>query len=251
MAAENDRDERDGPRKELFERSQEALNGLLHGRADVIRRLPEPEIEDYKTGSLLDADTGAIKESYRTQMMLYAVLEHESSGVWPKRATLVPLEGSPITIDIDPAAATAAAEAAVAQLGTFNDHVEQGTPVDQLAAPSPDACRFCGYAIQCPAFWSSASTGWRDEAIIAVAGQISDREESRLSTFSAKVDSVAGSLGPGPCLLYQLDSEQFGALLGIPDGYEIAALWLIGSAEERQLRATARTRIATESDADR
>jgi hypothetical protein len=228
----------------LREQRQQAYDGKLRGRADVIRRFPEAEIEDYKTGTLFESEDGEVKAHYRTQMLLYAVLEHEATGVWPKRATLVPLQGDPVVIEIDPGEATAAAEAAMTALSDYNRTVEHGTPAIELASPSPDVCTFCPHAIECPAFWSEAEPSWLERGVVAVAGPIHDREESRLSTFNVKVMRAAGSVGPGDYLLFQLDAERFGAILSLPDDATVAAVWLGGDAAAAQLRATQRTRVA-------
>jgi RecB family exonuclease len=230
----------------LREQRQEAFGGKLRGRADVIQRDPEPAIEDYKTGTLFDGENGEVKAQYRTQMLLYAVLEHEATGVWPKRATLVPLQGDPVVIEIDPGAAMAAAEAAIDALSDYNRAVDAGTPPIDLASPSPSVCGFCPYAIECPAFWSEAEPSWLEHGVIAVAGQIHDREESRLSTFNVRLERAAGSVGAGDYLLAQLDAERFGAILALPEGAEVAAVWLAGDAAAHHLRATQRTRVATE-----
>jgi hypothetical protein len=61
-----------------------------------------------------------------------------------------------------------------------------------------------------------------------------------------RVKETAGSVGPGDYLLYQLDAERFGAVLALPDGAEVAALWLVGDSDTQQLRPTMRTRITAE-----
>ena len=235
---------------ELQEQRQQAFGGRLRGRADVIRRSPETVIEDYKTGPVFDEASTDVNPHYRTQMLLYAVLEHETMGVWPKRATLVPLQGEPVVIEVDPADATAAAKAALEALEDYNRKVADGVQAIELAKPSPTACRFCSYAIECPAFWSSADENWLDEGIVAVAGPIQAREESRLSTFNVRIASAAGSLAPGDYLLYQLDAERFGAILALPEHSEVAALWLVGDPDALHLRATLRTRIAVGRSAE-
>ncbi len=228
------------------EQRQQAYGGRLRGRADVIRRSPEPLIEDYKTGSVSEDGNGEVKSHYRTQMLLYAVLEHEATGVWPKRATLVPLQGDSVVIEVDPAEATAAAEAAIAVLDEYNRDVERGESPMKLASPSPSACLFCPYAIQCPAFWSATEPSWIQHGLVAVAGEMRGREESRFSTFNVKITRAAGSVGPGDYLLFQLDAERFGAILAVRDGAEVAAVGLAGDTDARQLRATLRTRITVE-----
>jgi RecB family exonuclease len=230
--------------EKLQEQRQQAFGGKLRGRADVIRRSPEPEIEDYKTGSLFEAGTDEVKPTYRRQMLLYAVLEHEATGVWPKSATLVPLQGERISIEINPDEASAAAEEALRALDEYNSAVDRGVDAIDLAAPSPSACRFCPYAIECPAFWLSAGPLWLQEGIVALAGELLGREESRLSTFNLRVRREGGTVGPGEYLLYQLDAERFGALLGIPLETEIAAVWLVGVPEAAHFKAGSRTQIA-------
>src|SRR5579875_1712756 len=231
----------------LQEQRLEAFGGKLRGRADVVQRSPEPAIEDYKTGALFDSENGEVKSQYRTQILLYAVLEHEATGVWPKRATLVPLQGDPVVIEIDPGEANAAAEAAITALTDYNRRVSEGTPPIDLASPSPPVCGICPYAIECPAFWSDADTSWLAQGVVAIAGELHDLEASRVSTFNIRLQRLAGSVGAGEYLLFQLDAERFGGLVGLPPGAEIAAVWLAGDVAARQLRATQRTRVAADT----
>ena len=233
-----------GPAGGVFQEvAQQAYNGQLRGRADVIRRGAVHEVEDYKTGALVEADGSGIKPQYRIQMLLYAALEYEATGEWPERATLIPLQGNPAVVEVAPAEALAVAQAAINDLGRYNRAVEDGADFGALADPSPAACAYCPYSIRCPAFWAAADETWREAGIVALAGEIKRRAESRLSTFSLSLDMAAGSVPQGEYLLYQLEAERFRALAEAPLGDECAAVWLIGDVEAKQLRATARTRV--------
>lgn len=109
----------------LEEHLQSACGGILRGRADVVRRYPDHVVQDYKTGSIRDAD-GRLKSAYRTQLLLYAYLEHEESGSWPVRAEVIPLRGDPEIFEVVPAETTAAAEQALAARDRYNGLAEAG-----------------------------------------------------------------------------------------------------------------------------
>lgn len=238
-------DTRTDDAQHLHEHAQTAFSGKLRGRADVIRRGAAPAIEDYKTGSLLDGSTGELRESYRTQMLLYAVLEHAETGEWPETATLIPLDGDPLPIPVDPAEATAAANHALAALDAYNKAVAAGTGAAELAAPDPANCTFCAYSIICPAFWAAADQSWADSGLVAVAGARGAETLAEASpAFNVDIDGVAGTVPPGEYVLYQLDRERFSALLEAEPGSAVAAVRLRGDPERRRLTATAATRIA-------
>ncbi len=232
-----------GDASSIQEQAQQGFGGRVRGRADVIRRGAATEIEDYKTGSIYEDVLGEVKQHYRVQMLLYAALEHEESGVWPARATLIPLEGERATIEVDPAEATATVEAALSALDQYNSALESLRPLEELGSPTPDACRFCPFATRCPAFWAQIDESWVEAGVLAVAGRITAVAESRLDTFNVELDLETGCVTAGPCLLYGLDAHRFGIVLEAPPGSALAATALIGNAEARQFRAGQRTRI--------
>jgi hypothetical protein len=214
----------------------------------VIHRGPTHEIEDYKTGALYEADpTGAtaVKSHYRVQMLLYAALEHAATGSWPTRATLIPLQGPPALIAIDPDEAAHVAEMSMDALDTYNAAVEADADFQTLASPSAETCVYCPYAIRCPAFWNAASENWRDAGIVAVSGEITHRTESRLSTFNATIAATHGSLPKGEYVLVQLESDRFRELADAPLDSHCAAVGLRSDTVTRQLRSTSRTVTCT------
>ena len=199
----------------MREQRQAAFDGHLVGKADVIIRGERPRIEDYKTGSIYNAnDPEEVKEQYRRQMLLYAVLEHEDTGTWPVTATLIPIEGDPLEIAIDPQEATRAAEEALAGLSAYNTAVESGVEPVAMAAPSQDVCRFCSFAIDCPALWMTVDTSWQEAGYTMLAGTINSTEVAHTGTVNLTVSAIRGSVPPGDYLLYQLDPQRFGSSRG-------------------------------------
>jgi hypothetical protein len=230
----------------LQEHRQSAYGGRLRGRADVIRRNGAATIEDYKTGSIYEEGTAEIKAHYRAQLLLYAVLEHAETGFWPERATLIPLEGDEATIEVDPGAAHAAADAALSALDRYNTAICAAGSLEDLGNPNPEICRFCPFSVRCPAFWTAISPSWLEHGIGATAGIAIRIAESRLDTFNIELDAAAGSLEPGRCLLYGLDVQRFGSAIDAGEQAHVAATNLAARADERQLRPTQRTRLVVE-----
>jgi hypothetical protein len=46
------------------------------------------------------------------------------------------------------------------RIDAYNRKVACNVTVTDLAAPSPETCRWCPYKILCPSFWAAASAGW-------------------------------------------------------------------------------------------
>ena len=145
----------------IRERSFLAYGGRLVGRPDVIRR---PEIIDYKTGGIAEYDdeTGAevTKASYVRQLRIYGYLVKETLGWWPERGILLPLAGVGIEVVITPADCEREAAEAIALLDAYNERIASEKNPNNLAEPSPLACKWCPYKILCGAFWSKASPDW-------------------------------------------------------------------------------------------
>jgi RecB family exonuclease len=225
------------------EHAQQAAGGLIRGRADVIRRAPTHEIEDYKSGSVFEEDSSELKAAYRTQMLLYAVLEHEDTGSWPTRASVIPLAGAPVSIDIAPAEAKIAAAQALAALAEYNSAVGTAEHADQLASPTPDHCRFCEFAVLCPGFWASVSSEWRDGQVAAVAGWVVDSETAQRGLVALRLDVQRGSVPSGDWTLAQVDPVRFPQAGGVEGGTAIAVTAVVANDNARALRPTDRTRL--------
>ena len=236
-----------GKQEVELEQEGQAFGGMLRGRPDVVRSDERGGvIEDYKTGSLYEAGTEEVKAAYRMQLLLYAVLERNRSGLWPRSARLIPLEGEPETLEIDPAEAEALANEVVSALKAYNEHVAEGTPPEELASAAPDHCRFCAFSVRCPAFWATVDRGWAEEGILAAAGEVEGSEASRFDTFDLELDASSGSVEHGRLRLQALDVESFGPALDALQGHSFAATGLRPGAAPGLVRSTARTRLVTE-----
>lgn len=118
-------------------------NGRLVGRPDLVRG---DAVIDYKTGEVHErGDTSVAKASYVRQLQIYGFLVKESTGRWPARGVLLPMEGPPLEIALEPAACERAAGEAMSLLDQYNRSIESGGAPTRLASPTPEACRWCPY----------------------------------------------------------------------------------------------------------
>jgi CRISPR/Cas system-associated exonuclease Cas4 (RecB family) len=176
------------------------LEGRLFGRLDLaVRGARSHFIVDYKSGSITDA-AGEIRPNYQRQLQLYAALEAEDSGSWPTAAYLLPLDGPPMEVVIDPSECRRLALDAVRVLEEFN----RRAPGQQPANAAEETCSNCRFSARCSAFWAACSPSWAD-TILAVAGPITRRTEGLLGGVSLQVVREAGSL-----------SEEVVEIRGIP-----------------------------------
>lgn len=226
----------------VVEHDQSARGGRLRGRPDLVLETPRHEIEDYKTGSLYEEDSGEVKASYRTQMLLYGVLERERTGRWPERATLVPLQGEPAALDIVPAEAEAEAEEALDQLARYNAAVTSKPPAE-LGSPSPAHCRWCPYSVACPCFWGAADHSWDEAGIGAAAGEVTSVETAARGAVALTIAAEAGTTGAGALLISGLDAARFSAAASARSGSTAAVTGLLADRDAQSARPSARTRL--------
>jgi len=224
----------------LEEHAQAACGGILRGRADVVRRFPHHVVQDYKTGAVCDAD-GNLKSAYRTQLLLYAYLEHEESGSWPVRAEVIPLCGDPESFEVVPSEATAAAEKALAARNHYNGLAEAGI-AESDASPSAVTCRWCEFELRCPAFWKAANADWAAEGVIAVTGRVTAKETYGFGTLDIDLAVSGGTLAEPHCRLHGLPLSQFGVLARRDVGAAVAACGLIATESGTVFKSTEWTR---------
>jgi len=139
------------------------LDGRLLGRLDLAARGSKSHfIVDYKSGSI----TNASGRSDRTIAVSFSSTQclKTNSGSWPTTAYLMPLDGPPVEVVIDPDACQQLAEDAIRVLGEFN----LLAPGQQPASAGEDTCPNCHFSSRCSAFWSACSPAWADK-ILAVA----------------------------------------------------------------------------------
>ena len=180
----------------------------LRGRVDLIVRSPVHEIRDYKTGPITGED-GSPRHDYLRQLLLYSVLERQDSGGWPGHVVLVPFRGPEVRATLDPAVAEAEAEGAVEALRAYNAAIEQGRNPEELAVPSPEACRYCDHAPRCAPFWSAVAPDWAEHRLAAVAGLLAARRVAQNGGVSLEVTVIAGTFDPPQVIVTPVDVEEF------------------------------------------
>jgi CRISPR/Cas system-associated exonuclease Cas4 (RecB family) len=201
----------------------QTADGILRGRADLIVRSPtEHFLVDYKTGGVVD-EFGAVREHYLSQLRLYACLEFEVSGTWPKSAHIYPLSGQPVEIDVNPTTCAAVAAEARRLIRVFDEQAGK-----QPASPSTAHCRQCDYACHCDAFWGAIDDTWSPvlQALRGVAGPVS---HGQIPVLSFAVKSEAGSCGTGEVQIRAIDLLEHPVASALREGDDVR---LVGLREE-------------------
>ena len=146
-------------------------DGLIRGTIDaVIRTDRGAVIQDYKSGPIMESDGDAefkLKESYQTQLKMYAALYAESCGEWPTSLELVPLSGEMREVVLERAECLNLLDEARVALKDLNATV-LAYPSDSLpsllARPNPVACSFCPYRPACKPYQTiiaeTSGDGW-------------------------------------------------------------------------------------------
>lgn len=138
-----------------YELPVSSSDGLVRGQIDaVVAALGSIVLQDYKSGFIYErmADTAlAVKQSYQTQLRLYAALYHETVGRWPDRLEIVPIQGESVIVEFEPAACNALLDEATRTLREIEKTVATAGAdyAERLATPSPQACGFCLYRPAC------------------------------------------------------------------------------------------------------
>jgi PD-(D/E)XK nuclease superfamily len=145
-----------------FELWVESEDGQVGGFIDRVSVITEGVVlSDYKSGAVLEYENkecpGEVKDAYRIQMELYAALYWQKTGTWPVRLEIVPLQGEPLDVHLDPRHAEHLLDEARAFLRSANDRitaVRAGTAdATSLATPQPEHCRLCLFRPACSAYW--------------------------------------------------------------------------------------------------
>jgi len=155
------------------ERRLVARGGRLIGRPD---RFDSSSITDIKS-NLPDQTTPVGAEIFkrnRRQIQIYAAIIAESLGFWPKKGIIVGASGETAEFDLAPAECDAEADAAVADLASWNSALSSAARASDIANPSESSCGTCRFQLVCPAFWTwiaRNSTGnMPSRAPVATAG---------------------------------------------------------------------------------
>ncbi len=191
----------------------------------------------------------AAKASYVRQLQMYAFLVKECTGRWPTRGVLLPMEGPPLEIGLEPVACERAAADALELLDHYNQHVRVGGTAATLASPSPEACRWCPYQTLCPAFWAAADDSWSERISVAVGGHTSAPPRP-VHSGAALALSLTVDEGTAPhrdISLAPLSSAVHASLSGVHAGTRVRATGLARRADG-SIVPTVRTVIARTED---
>lgn len=183
-----------GPQVELIcEQPMSALDGRLLGKPDLIARGASCHwIIDYKTGGVREWGTQLPRESYRSQLRLYAVLEHERTGAWPELAFLLPYAEATVEVAIAPEECRQLAES----LGRALEAFDERSPGRQPASPDPETCRWCSHAVECDAVWEECGEEWSPEVLLA-EGRVLQSARAATGSGTVVLELEGGTVGMG------------------------------------------------------
>ncbi len=183
-------------------------DGLVVGRPDHIN-LSDSVVLDYKTGVGPEQQEGGISDSEKRQLLLYAYLALEN-GVQLSKAVIVRGDGRQAVIDVSAAEAIQAGQSAKDALKDFNAAVDASRSFEDIATPSPSACRNCPCIPFCGSFWEAAQPTWPEDFGACLEGTITaiSRSTSQgIALVSVSVDANRGTVKPGRAILEQIPEQ--------------------------------------------
>lgn len=143
----NDSSAQGGAEKVLADETRQ-----VSGKADLILRTSSGWIiKDFKSGQIIDSETGEIKPEYASQLKLYAALCKHTYKEFPSKLLLVDATGEEIEVPFTPEECLALLTEARQLLAAVNQGVVDGQ-VEQLATPTPEQCGWCRARAMCPVY---------------------------------------------------------------------------------------------------
>lgn len=216
----------------LREQWLSGADGKVVGRPDLIR---DDAIIDYKTGDIYEDGDGTIaKASYVRQLKIYAFLVKERTGRWPNRGIILPMEGSPLEVELAPPTCESAVTDALNLLDRYNQLVNAGATPQELANPSAEACRWCQYQLFCPAFWEAANESWSESLGAAASGGSATASPRQLHGGAAMVLDIVSDQGTvlrGAVTLAPVNPQIHAAIKQVRTGMRVRAVGLARRAD--------------------
>lgn len=192
-------------------------------------------VVDLKSGIGLLSEQ--LADRHRAQMLFYAGLVEATFGTWPE-LELVPVDGSPIPIDYQPADAEAVRAAAAEDRAALNAVTSRGSlPTDAQATPL--RCAWCPFQVVCPVFveswpaFASPDSPPLHRAVSLVRGEVKEvrnRESATELVISQTKDLTAAA---GDVIVTRLPPGPWAEV-----GSEVAVSRVAPSSSDRVLRAT-------------
>lgn len=162
---------------------------VLWGIPDLIVRSPNLHgLVDYKTGGVFEPDSRELRDSYRTQMHIYAYLEFKESGMWPEKWLLLSLQDGLVELEADHKSAKDSVGAALKAVAAYN----QGTPSTPSATPSGRTCRYCSFVARCGPFWDEVEE-IAAEGFAAARGTVTRVSSTPLGGYAVDIRVPHGS----------------------------------------------------------
>jgi hypothetical protein len=162
---------------------------ILWGIPDLVVRSPALHaVIDYKTGRARDPDSQDIRESYETQMHLYAYLEFKESGAWPDRSLILSFQDGVVDVEVGPTISMPYVDDALERVASYN----RAAPCIPPASPSVVACAFCHYVPRCQPFWQAAPD-LASEGLVAVLGVITRIASTPLGGYTIDIQPTRNS----------------------------------------------------------
>ena len=221
---------RQSPEHAGFEMWVESQDGQVGGYIDRATTTPHGVVlSDYKSGAVLEAlDDGGqrrVKETYRSQMELYAALYQSTSGRWPLALDVIPLQGERVTVAFTPEHAMALLADARRLLMDANEkigRVQRGDADEKLlASPGADHCRNCLFRPACEAYWAAREQAGQKRWPHDIRGVLLERLEPRNGRVCLRITASDGrtlnvrNVSKDPARHPSLDSLRAGDRLAV------------------------------------
>lgn len=212
--------------------AMESRDGRIKGKADLVATGAEGVlVVDYKSGVDRDPDSHEPTIGpFATQIRLYAYLVEQTRRVWPFAGVILPFDGDPISIDVDPSACNAVALAAMQTLDRVN-----APGFTAAGSPSPEVCKYCPHPVRCDAFRVACTPAWTPQ-LAAVLGEVISREEAKDGSFSLAVRVLSGTVDASQVALTRVSPASHPAVRAAQPGVRVAAVGLIPGAAQTVFR---------------
>lgn len=145
--------------RQLSEAGIVSSDGLIKGSMDALYFSGDAiDIIDRKSGDV--TRDGVLRESYVTQLKLYAGLVHDVEGIMPRSLALIDGSFNRYGVNFTPGEVIALYSAAKEWLGAIREEVSSRPGnLASLADPRPNNCKNCQLRPNCRPYWEVARQG--------------------------------------------------------------------------------------------